>query len=160
MSCVKVEVAVLGSLSLIVLMVSVDVKQHWTWTWDDRPTVGTRRWLRRLVTVTCPFLDFSWGLVAVTCPFLDSSWCVVVVTYPFLNSSWGLVAVCDVSILTFFLGSSGLGTNGCVWRVHSYILLEVLAAEKIGFSFPRRSRLFQLWLSCRLHKGAHTQTIF
>ena len=30
MSCVKVEVAVLGSLSLIVLMVSVDVKQHST----------------------------------------------------------------------------------------------------------------------------------
>ena len=27
-SCVKVEVAVLGSSSLIVLMVSVDVKQH------------------------------------------------------------------------------------------------------------------------------------
>ena len=27
-SCVKVEVAVLGSLSLIVLMISVDVKQH------------------------------------------------------------------------------------------------------------------------------------
>ena len=27
-SCVKVEVAVLGSTSLIVLMVSVDVKQH------------------------------------------------------------------------------------------------------------------------------------
>ena len=27
-SCVKVEEAVLGSLSLIVLMVSVDVKQH------------------------------------------------------------------------------------------------------------------------------------
>ena len=27
-SCVKVEVAVLGSPSLIVLMVSVDVKQH------------------------------------------------------------------------------------------------------------------------------------
>ena len=27
-SCVKVEVAILGSLSLIVLMVSVDVKQH------------------------------------------------------------------------------------------------------------------------------------
>ena len=30
-SCVKVEVAVLGSPSLIVLMVSVDVKQHGTW---------------------------------------------------------------------------------------------------------------------------------
>ena len=29
-SCVKVEVAVLGSLSLIVVMVSVDVKQHLT----------------------------------------------------------------------------------------------------------------------------------
>ena len=29
-SCVKVEVAVLGSPSLIDLMVSVDVKQHWT----------------------------------------------------------------------------------------------------------------------------------
>ena len=29
-SCVKVEVAVLGSPSLISLMVSVDVKQHWT----------------------------------------------------------------------------------------------------------------------------------
>ena len=28
-SCVKVEVAVLGSPSLIVLIVSVDVKQHW-----------------------------------------------------------------------------------------------------------------------------------
>ena len=28
-SCVKVEVAVLGSLSLISLMVSVDIKQHW-----------------------------------------------------------------------------------------------------------------------------------
>ena len=27
-NCAKVEVAVLGSLSLIVLMVSVDVKQH------------------------------------------------------------------------------------------------------------------------------------
>ena len=27
-SCVKVEVAVLGSLSLTVIMVSVDVKQH------------------------------------------------------------------------------------------------------------------------------------
>ena len=31
-SCVKVEVAVLGSPSLIILMVSVDVKQQWTWT--------------------------------------------------------------------------------------------------------------------------------
>ena len=31
-SCVKVEVAVLGSLSLIVLTVSVDGKQQWTWT--------------------------------------------------------------------------------------------------------------------------------
>ena len=31
-SCVKVEVAVLASPSLIVLMVSVDVKQHWAWT--------------------------------------------------------------------------------------------------------------------------------
>ena len=31
-SCVKVEVAVLGSPSLTVLMVSVEVKQHWTWT--------------------------------------------------------------------------------------------------------------------------------
>ena len=30
-NCVKVEVCVLGSLSLVVLMVSVDVKQHWTW---------------------------------------------------------------------------------------------------------------------------------
>ena len=29
-SCVKVEVAVLGSPSLIILVVSVDVKQHWT----------------------------------------------------------------------------------------------------------------------------------
>ena len=31
-SCVKVEVAVLGSSSLIVFMVSVDVNQHWTRT--------------------------------------------------------------------------------------------------------------------------------
>ena len=31
-SCVKVEVAVLGSTSLIVFMVFVDVKQQWTWT--------------------------------------------------------------------------------------------------------------------------------
>ena len=30
MNCVKVELAVLGSPSLISLMVSVDVKQHWT----------------------------------------------------------------------------------------------------------------------------------
>ena len=29
-SCVKVKVAIMGSLSLISLMVSVDVKQHWT----------------------------------------------------------------------------------------------------------------------------------
>ena len=28
----KVEVTVLGSPSLIVLLVSVDVKQHWTWS--------------------------------------------------------------------------------------------------------------------------------
>ena len=34
-SCMKVEVAVLGSPSLIVLMVSVDIKQHWTWTWSE-----------------------------------------------------------------------------------------------------------------------------
>ena len=34
-SCAKVEVAVLGSLSLPVLMVSVDGKKHWTWTWLD-----------------------------------------------------------------------------------------------------------------------------
>ena len=33
-SCVEVEVTVLGSPSLIVLMVSVDVKQHWTWSWS------------------------------------------------------------------------------------------------------------------------------
>ena len=31
-SCVKVEVAVLGTPSLTVLMVSVDVKKNWTWT--------------------------------------------------------------------------------------------------------------------------------
>ena len=31
-SCVKVDVAILGSQSLISLTVSVDVKQHWTWT--------------------------------------------------------------------------------------------------------------------------------
>ena len=36
MNCVKVEVAVLGSPSLIVLMVFVDVKQHWTWTLGQR----------------------------------------------------------------------------------------------------------------------------
>ena len=29
-SCVKVELAVLGSPSLVVFPVSVDVKQHWT----------------------------------------------------------------------------------------------------------------------------------
>ena len=31
-SCVKVEVAILGSLPLIVWRVSVDIKQLWTWT--------------------------------------------------------------------------------------------------------------------------------
>ena len=31
-NCVKVEAAVLGSPSLIILMVSADVKQQWTWT--------------------------------------------------------------------------------------------------------------------------------
>ena len=35
-SCVKVEVAILGSLSLTVLMVSVDIKQHWTKCRDFR----------------------------------------------------------------------------------------------------------------------------
>ena len=35
-SCVKVEVAVLGSPSLISLMVFVDVKQHWNWTQTNR----------------------------------------------------------------------------------------------------------------------------
>ena len=35
-SCVKVEVAVLGSPTLIVRSVSVDVKQHWTWTSNHR----------------------------------------------------------------------------------------------------------------------------
>ena len=33
-SCVKVQVAILNSLSL---MVSVDIKQHWTWTWKSTP---------------------------------------------------------------------------------------------------------------------------
>ena len=36
-NCVKVEVVVLGSPSLIlVLMVSVDVKQHWTWIFSTK----------------------------------------------------------------------------------------------------------------------------
>ena len=35
-SCVKVKVAIGGSLSLMVLRVSVDVKQHWTWTQTHR----------------------------------------------------------------------------------------------------------------------------
>ena len=38
-SCVKVKVAVLGSLPLIVFVVSVDIKQHWTWT----PAMGCCR---------------------------------------------------------------------------------------------------------------------
>ena len=39
-SCVKVEVAILGSLSLIVLMASVDAKQKWTWTWGGTYRFG------------------------------------------------------------------------------------------------------------------------
>ena len=43
-SCVKVEVDVLGSLSLIVLMVSVDVRQHFIWRADYTCTiVGSER---------------------------------------------------------------------------------------------------------------------
>ena len=38
-SYVKVQVAVLGSPSLIVLMVSVDVRQQWTWT--SSPELGS-----------------------------------------------------------------------------------------------------------------------
>lgn len=30
-SCVKIELAILGSLPLTVLMISIDVKQQWTW---------------------------------------------------------------------------------------------------------------------------------
>ena len=39
-SCVKVEVAVLCSPSLIVLVVSVDVKQHWNWTYYHYQSSG------------------------------------------------------------------------------------------------------------------------
>ena len=35
-SCVEVEVAVLGSPSLIVRTVSVDVKQEGVWRWGER----------------------------------------------------------------------------------------------------------------------------
>ena len=48
-SCVKVEVAVLGSPSLIILMVSVDVKQHWTWsswTWSWCCSPRNLSWLK------------------------------------------------------------------------------------------------------------------
>ena len=41
-SCVKVEVAVLGSLSLMVLRVSVDVKQLWTWTFRTQKLCESR----------------------------------------------------------------------------------------------------------------------
>ena len=41
-SCVKVEVAVLGSPSVIVLMVSVDVKQHWNITSEQCGSRGGR----------------------------------------------------------------------------------------------------------------------
>ena len=39
-SCVKVEVVVLGSSSLIVIMVSVDVKQHWSELLVQGPAYG------------------------------------------------------------------------------------------------------------------------
>ena len=42
-SCVKVEVAVLSSPSLIVRTISAEVKQHWT------PTVSLAAWLRKLL---------------------------------------------------------------------------------------------------------------
>ena len=41
-SCVKVEVTVLGSPSLIILMVSVDVKQHSTWNSDTQELCESR----------------------------------------------------------------------------------------------------------------------
>ena len=59
-SCVKVEVAVLGSLSLIVLMVSVDVKQHstsmnsgavWKWRWTS--------WVPQSLTVPTVSVDVN-----------------------------------------------------------------------------------------------------
>ena len=43
-SCVQVEVAVLGSPSLIVRTVSVDVKQHWTCTSQSSGAVCRSRW--------------------------------------------------------------------------------------------------------------------
>ena len=42
-SCVKVEMAVLGSASLIRVMVFVDVKQHWTWRPLTTDTTITRK---------------------------------------------------------------------------------------------------------------------
>ena len=47
--CVKVEVVVLGSPSLIVLTVSVDVKQHWYWAMRaPHPCLHTVPWLWRV----------------------------------------------------------------------------------------------------------------
>ena len=43
-NCVKVEVAVLGSASLIVLVVSMDVKQHWTVVSQSSGAVWKSRW--------------------------------------------------------------------------------------------------------------------
>ena len=44
-SCVEIEVAILGSSSLIVRTVSVNVKQHWTGTrWQSSGAVWKSRW--------------------------------------------------------------------------------------------------------------------
>ena len=58
MSCVKVEVVIMGSLSLTVLTVSVDVKQHWSWIqhhmWQECSECALQRSYQQQQQLFCP----------------------------------------------------------------------------------------------------------
>ena len=123
-SCVKVEVAVLGSPSLIVLTVSEDLKQHWTWT-------GKVSWLyhvTQVVSLRLVFLVpkyFAMSALQVeslcnVCRFLLSVvWMVCVLMFTFV--------CCSVSGRIFFLTgkitqvSRSMACNTC-YMVALYIL--------------------------------------
>ena len=68
-SCVQVEVAVLGSPSLIVLMVSVDIKPQWTWTW-----LKFSVWICVSLTVHACVCNTNWPQCLIVS--LQHDWCL------------------------------------------------------------------------------------
>ena len=100
-SCVKVEVAILGSPFLIVCMVSVDIKQHWTeqncW------------WVGQFISATTVEVSWCWSRTNFTARVAGSS-----------QSCWRLSGCSDINNGTLSTCLTALGA--LQWKTRSIII--------------------------------------